>query len=629
MTSEQFEALVRYVEDYARHNRRAYRLRVAALALAGYAYVWLVLLACLGALAGLIWLATTTSGSKMGIGKLIIAIGVFAYAIARALWIRFEPPAGVPLTRQDAPALFGLVAELARALSTPRFYRVLLTDDFNAAISQHPRLGPFGWYRNYLLLGLPLMQALSAEEFKAVLAHELGHISREHGRFGAWIYRIRMAWARLLEQLEASRHWGYQIFDWFLKRWAPYFNAYSFVMAREQEYEADRYAADLAGRDHMARALVALEIHGARLQQRFWPSVFQRLAEQPEPPAGVLTSLRETLRQPPDHEDGRRWLAAALNRATGTSDTHPSLNARLRALGVMMPPADTTVHGAPEHTAADQYLGHELPRLAARLDALWREAVAGGWRVRHQADARGLARLQALDAGAAQQPLALQEAAERAELTLRLRGPDAAVEPLRQVLALDAEHAMANYALGVILLDRHDDAGVQHIERAVTRDPSARAAGYQRIWRFYEAAGRNTEATEYRRRTGEQADLQALAAGERHDLKAADALLPHDLSEAEVRPIREALATFEDVAEAYFVRKAVKYLPEMPFYVLGVKRRLPWYRYSSGSKDQQLVERVAREVPLPGQWLVVALNAHRRKMRKKMRRVPGAQLVAP
>jgi hypothetical protein len=39
--------------------------------------------------------------------------------------------------------------------------RVGQIDDFNAAVVQAPRLGLFGWYRNYLLIGLPLAKALT------------------------------------------------------------------------------------------------------------------------------------------------------------------------------------------------------------------------------------------------------------------------------------------------------------------------------------------------------------------------------------------------------------------------------------------------------------------------------------
>jgi len=55
--------------------------------------------------------------------------------------------------------------------------------------------------------------------------------------------------------------------------------------------------------------------------------------------------------------------------------------------------------------------------------------------------------------------------------------------------------------------------------------------------------------------------------------------------------------------------------------------KLPWYRYRSQTKEQALVDRLVQEVPVPGQWFVVALNDHTAKIRRKMRKVPGAQLV--
>lgn len=57
---------------------------------------------------------------------------------------------------------------------------------------QHARLGVLGWHVNYLILGLPLMQAVSPEQFRAIVAHELGHLSRNHSRFAGWIYRVRL-----------------------------------------------------------------------------------------------------------------------------------------------------------------------------------------------------------------------------------------------------------------------------------------------------------------------------------------------------------------------------------------------------------------------------------------------------
>ena len=84
-------------------------------------------------------------------------------------------------------------------------------------------------------------------EFRAVLAHELGHLSRHHARFGNWIYRIRQTWDRLLAILANEGSLATKPFAKFLGWYAPYFNAYSFVLARANEYEADAASMRIAG----------------------------------------------------------------------------------------------------------------------------------------------------------------------------------------------------------------------------------------------------------------------------------------------------------------------------------------------------------------------------------------------
>jgi Zn-dependent protease with chaperone function len=71
----------------------------------------------------------------------------------------------------------------------------------NAGVQQVPRFGIFG-SRNFLVLGLPLLQAVTPTELRAVVAHELAHLSRSHGRVNVWLYRIRATWGQLLESLE-------------------------------------------------------------------------------------------------------------------------------------------------------------------------------------------------------------------------------------------------------------------------------------------------------------------------------------------------------------------------------------------------------------------------------------------
>lgn len=284
MTEKRFEQLVRELEGYAKAHPAQYKLKVALLAFSGYAYVFAVLGAVIALTVSCFVLIKDGSSGHALLFKVGIALIVLATVIVRALWVRLEPPTGIELQREHAPRLFLLIDKIRNALGTPAFHHVLIVNELNAAVVQAPRLGIFGWQRNYLLLGLPLLLTLTPAQFRAVLAHEFGHLGSQHGRFFTWIYRARVTWSQLLQEMTVRRHWASFVFTKFLGWYAPFFNAYSFVMAREQEYEADRNAAHLVGPHCMKDALASLSVVGRLLRESFWSSLNQRNKETANPP---------------------------------------------------------------------------------------------------------------------------------------------------------------------------------------------------------------------------------------------------------------------------------------------------------------------------------------------------------
>ena len=140
--------------------------------------------------------------------------------------------------------------------------RVLLTGDLNAAVVQVPRLGVFGWYKTYLLLGLPLMDAMEPDEFKAVVAHEFAHLSNQDSRLGSWLYRLRSSWERVMDSLseQGAPRPLLAFINWF---W-PRFNASAFVLSRSQEYQADAFAALVTSPQASARGLQRLAVETRR-----------------------------------------------------------------------------------------------------------------------------------------------------------------------------------------------------------------------------------------------------------------------------------------------------------------------------------------------------------------------------
>jgi hypothetical protein len=270
------------------------------------------------------------------------------------------------------------------------------------------------------------------------------------------------------------------------------------------------------------------------------------------------------------------------------------------------------------------FLGDRVTQLAATLDEQWRKEVAPAWQERHVEVAASRARLAEIEGETAIGPLW-----ERAARTLDLDGEDAALPVLRLVLESNAEHAAANFTVGRILVGRDDDAGIGHLERAMTTDAHARAAGYEIILDYLERRGRHGEAEEYRQRAWNHGDLLEEAAEERRAVTGSDPLIEHGLGAADVASITEFVAAFDEVRAAYLARKDVTRLAEMPLYVLGVRVRRARLKYESAGWLQELLQRLADGIVLPGQCFVVSLESGWSRMARKLRRIPGAEIVAP
>ncbi len=117
-----------------------------------------------------------------------------------------------------------------------------------------------------------------------MLAHEMGHLSGSHGKFSAWIYRQRVTWHALSSKFEDPSNFFEQMLCAFYAWYAPYFYAYTFVLARSQEYEADRAAAAATSPGAVAASLTKTELIHRFLGEVFWKRLFDQVGRSPEPP---------------------------------------------------------------------------------------------------------------------------------------------------------------------------------------------------------------------------------------------------------------------------------------------------------------------------------------------------------
>ncbi|MEH2264997.1 M48 family metalloprotease [Nostoc sp.] len=547
----------------------------------------------------------------------------------RSLWVSFPPPTGLPLQPKDVPNLYSLINEISSKLKAPRFHHILLTNDFNAGVVQIPRLGLLGWQQNYLIVGLPLMLALPPEQFRAVLAHELGHLSGNHSRFSGWIYRQRETWYRILKGLQQSGHdLSLLIFQLFLIWYIPFFNAYSFVLARMDEYEADRCAVDLTGEQNTAKALISLEVKSRFLERYFWSSIYKQIQTEIEPPKMTYMDMKQALSQRLHQEIASTYLSEALTVKTNNADTHPCLKDRLKALGYI---ADTqtelAIFAKIEISAAQELLGDKLESFIDYFSQDLREKIATHWRQKYAEFQKSMATLKDLNHKSQKQQLTLEEASQRAFLMLELEGEEAVISVLQEIIHRDAHHASANYLLGQILLKKQDATGIEYIEKAIEQDSSIVIGGCQIIYYFLKKQGRKNEAKSYQERGENYHKLILKGQKERYKLKRDDKFCSHNISDIEVNKLCQQLSHYPQIITAYLVKKNLQYFPEKPLCVLAVKREFSFWQGSRiyEADNSKIVQSLLKENELTDNVFIFILNSNL-SMEKKLKRISNSMI---
>lgn len=312
------------------------------------------------------------------------AVFLFAFMAKGLFFLRRQALDGEgEVKREDEPALFAFIDRLADEVGAPRPHRVFLSARVNAAVFYDVSF----WNlvvpsKKNLELGLGLVNVLTMDELKAVLAHELGHFAQRSMAVGTWVYTggravsaivgnrdgfdkfldvlsridLRVAWIGWILRLVV---WSVRVL---LETGFRLLTLVERALSREMEFQADLVAASVTGSDSLIHALKRLgpaddaldraigfsmaEAHGGRrvrdvfdIQGRMLGELRRvlddpHLGEVPPSPAGgrgeqrifsqeVAEAPRMWASHPPNHEREanakRRYVASVTDRRSSWS----------------------------------------------------------------------------------------------------------------------------------------------------------------------------------------------------------------------------------------------------------------------------------------------------------------------
>jgi len=225
---------------------------------------------------------------------ILLAGGVISFGLAILLFlIKFifkknilNTDLFIEVSEINEPKLFKLVKTIANSINTSMPKKVFISPDVNAAVTFNSNfLSLFFPSRKNLIIGLGLVNSTTADEFKAVLAHEFGHFSQGSMRVGSYAYYANYAlhnmlydnidyysiikkWARVHRVISffiAAAVKVVQGLQWILKRFYSIVNRSYSKLSIEMEFQSDSISANIAGSRALITSLLRLDLAASAL----------------------------------------------------------------------------------------------------------------------------------------------------------------------------------------------------------------------------------------------------------------------------------------------------------------------------------------------------------------------------
>lgn len=564
---EQFESLVEKAEDEIRNNPDAYKKKLKYLAILGYLLIFLLVFLLVSIVAGTTWAALSSTAFLLLLFKkklIFVVVGVI-WVLVKSLFVKIEEPEGMDIEREYYPEIWREIDDLQKTLKTPTIDRLVLVPEMNAAIAQTPRFGMIGPYKNTLILGLELLISLSPQQAKAVLAHEFAHLSGNHGKFGAWIYRVRMTWLRIQMALEQSLSWGTAPISKIIQWYVPYFNGYSFVLARQNEYEADAVAAELTSNHAASSALVATHVYGDISAEHFWRPLYDQAYRQAEPIDDVYNKFEGFMQNTFSRENViKRSVANALKEETDSADTHPALIDRLKAL---KSPGKLEQVG---QSAARKWFGNKYEQLVSLFNKEWIMQNQEAWKEFNQRAEEARKEIKYMQS-LSSEVLGKEDKLKLAQL-IELYQPEVDSLPYyQQYLSIYPDDVEAKFALGRLLVKKEDPEGIPYLE-ASSQVESYKQAAAEQLWQYYLKKGDKALANHWLYEAEAAYDTFLKATEERQTPGSAKQCIPTHLSATDDKLISRILGQTvlnKKVSEIWLAEKQLEYFKDSPVYLLG------------------------------------------------------------
>lgn len=187
----------------------------------------------------------------------------------------------IEISKNEEPELFAFIETIVKEVNTDFPKKVFISSQVNASVFYDSGFwSMFLPVKKNLHIGLGLMNAVTVNEFKGILAHEFGHFSQRSMKVGSYVYNVNYVlhnmlydntgyekiigrWANISGYFSIFVIGGIKMISgiqWVLGRVYNVVNINYMALSREMEFHADEVAAHVAGPQALATSLVRLDL---------------------------------------------------------------------------------------------------------------------------------------------------------------------------------------------------------------------------------------------------------------------------------------------------------------------------------------------------------------------------------
>lgn len=185
------------------------------------------------------------------------------------------------ITRAQHPDLFAFIDGIVKEVGTPFPNKIYISPQVNASVFYDSSFwSMFFPIKKNLHIGMGLVNTITEEEFKAILAHEFGHFSQKSMKVGSYVYNVNQVIYNMLYDNDSYNSLitslsGKNAFinfflecaikivegiQWVLRKLYTLVNLSYMELSREMEFHADAVAANVTGYLPLKDSLLRMDL---------------------------------------------------------------------------------------------------------------------------------------------------------------------------------------------------------------------------------------------------------------------------------------------------------------------------------------------------------------------------------